>query len=71
LELHFRTAWSCTQNLCTDDLFPRLSMYDYNPWPAGTKPLVEKIKKHMIVPEDQILPIIDELIEILKKDGPM
>lgn len=107
LELHFGTAWSRAQNLCTDELFPRLSilhkyfepmngyhgfahyvkgeliasghevceeqnspwqMYDYNPWPAGANPLVEKFKKHMIVPENQLRPI-EELVELLKKDG--
>jgi hypothetical protein len=109
LELHFRTAWSCAQNLHTDDLFPKLSilhkyfepmngyhgfahfvkgkliasghevgeeqdspwqMYEYNPWPAGAKPLVEKFKNYMIVPEDQLRPI-DELIKLLRKMGPM
>ena len=109
LELRFKTAYSMAQNLCTDELLPKLSilhkyfepmmayhgfthyvkgkmiaegyeqceeqdspwqMYDYNPWPAGVKPLIEKFKKFMIVPEDQ-LRSIEELNELPKKEGAM
>jgi hypothetical protein len=109
LELHFGTAWSRAQNLCTDELFPRLSilhkyfepmngyhgfahyvkgeliasghevseeqdspwqMYDYNPWPAGVNPLEEKLKNYIVIPQDQLRPI-EELDELLKKEGPM
>jgi hypothetical protein len=107
LELLFRTAYSWAQNLCTEDLFPKLSilhkyfepmnayhgfdhyvkgeliasgyevgeeqdspweMYDYNPWPAGVNPLEEKLKDYIIIPQDQLRPM-NELIELLKKDG--
>jgi hypothetical protein len=107
LELLFRTAYSWDQNLCTEDLFPKLSilhkyfepmtgyhgfdhyvkgkliasgfevceeqdspweMYDYNPWPAGVNPLEEKLKEYIIIPNDRLRPM-NELVELLKKDG--
>jgi hypothetical protein len=107
LELLFQTAYSWAQNLCIEDLFPKLSilhkyfepmnayhgfdhyvkgkliasghevgeeqdspweMYDYNPWPAGVNPLDEKLKDYIIIPQDQ-LRLMNELIELLKKEG--
>jgi hypothetical protein len=43
-------------------------MYDYNPWPAGVNPLEEKLKDYIIIPNDQLRPM-NELVELLKKDG--
>lgn len=107
LELHFYTAYCPAQKLCTDELFPKLSilqkyfepinyfhgfihfvkgkaiaegyeqgedqlspwqMYDYKPWPEGVDPLKEKLKKCIAIPCNKLRPV-EELIEILKKEG--
>jgi hypothetical protein len=109
LELLFRTAYGWAYCLCTEDLFPKLSilhkyfepmnayhgfdhyvkgeliasgyevgevqdspwqMYNYNPWPAGVNPLEEKLKDYIIIPNDRLRPM-NELVELLKKKGPM